>query len=62
MHTFQLVDRDGRDLGTVDLARPDWPAGSVIYRGAPEGNLRVVEVRSSDDGLVLVVEESGASQ
>jgi hypothetical protein len=32
-HTFRIVTADGQSLGTAELARPDWPAGSVIYRG-----------------------------
>ena len=45
---------------TVDeLARPDWPPGSVIYRGGDDPNLRVLDVLPSDDPErfdVLVVE------
>jgi hypothetical protein len=33
MQTFKIVTTDGRDLGTMQFARPDWPDGSVIYRG-----------------------------
>jgi hypothetical protein len=33
MHRFALVTPDGDVLGTVEVARPDWPAGSVIFRG-----------------------------
>jgi len=39
-------------------ARPDWPPGSIIYRGA-EPNLRVVDVIPADDPeefAILVVE------
>jgi hypothetical protein len=60
MHKFQLETRDGRDLGPVELARPDWPNGSVIY-GREGRNLRVVDYRPSDgpNGLpMLVVEET----
>jgi hypothetical protein len=56
---FTLVTRDGDDLGQVQLGRPDWPVGSVIYRGDPP-NLRVVGRTEKDtpEGLdVLVVEE-----
>lgn len=57
MHTFRLVDRDGRDLGAVSLSRPDNPPGVVIPRGSKPG-LRVVANESAGtDGLpVLVVE------
>ena len=41
MHRFELVTRDGQPLGPVELARPDWPPGSVIYRGDAD-NLRVI--------------------
>ena len=56
MHTFQIVTTDGRDLGPMELGRPDWPVGSVIYQGGPKPNLRVVEHRESDELPVLVVE------
>jgi hypothetical protein len=55
---FQLVTVDGDSLGPVELARPEWPPGSIIYRG-DEPNLRVVDrIESSDPELytVLVVE------
>jgi hypothetical protein len=58
MHTFQIVTTDGRELGPMALCRPDWPVGSVIYQGGPKPSLRVVELRESDDGRVLVVEET----
>jgi hypothetical protein len=57
MHTFEIVTTDGRELGPMELGRPDWPVGSVIYRGGPQPNLRVVERRETEDGAVLVVEE-----
>ena len=41
----------------MELGRPDWPIGSVIYRGGPKPNLRLVEYRESDARAVLVVEE-----
>ena len=53
MPHFQLVTPDGASLGAVRLGRPDWPDGSIIYRG-DQPNLRVLEHR---DGDVLVVEE-----
>ncbi|HEY8803034.1 MAG TPA: hypothetical protein VIN00_08150 [Candidatus Dormibacteraeota bacterium] len=40
---FQLVTVDGEALGVRELARPDWPPGSVIYRPPGEPNLRVVD-------------------
>jgi hypothetical protein len=39
---FNLVTIDGDLLGSVELAREEWPAGSVIYRGGVRPNLRVV--------------------
>ena len=57
MPTFQIVTTDGLDLGAMRLGPPDWPVGSVIYQGGPEPNLRVVDRRDSDGGVVLVVEE-----
>ena len=60
MPQFALVTADGDTLGTVELGRPDWPDGSVIYRGG-EPNLRVVGRIDADDTVhqvaVLVVEE-----
>jgi hypothetical protein len=26
-HTFQIVTTDGRELGPMELGRPDWPVG-----------------------------------
>jgi hypothetical protein len=49
-------------LGTIELGRPDWPDGSIIYRPR-EGNLRVVgRIDVEADRLleVLVVEEPEA--
>ena len=43
MAHFQLVTTDGEALGATELARPDWPPGSIIYRGDGP-NLRVVDV------------------
>jgi hypothetical protein len=54
---FQIVTTDGRELGPMELGRPDWPVGSVIYQGGPKPNLRVVDHRESPAGPVLVVEE-----
>ena len=45
--TFRIVTADGQPLGTAELAHPDWPAGSVIYRGRGKPNLRVVDGLSS---------------
>ena len=56
MRAFKLVDRDGRDLGTVGIARPNNPPGVVIPGGTDRPSPRVVEARSSDVGPVLVVE------
>jgi hypothetical protein len=48
-------------LGAVELRRPDWPDGAIIYRG-DEPNLRVVGRVAAYDrehGFdVLVVEET----
>ena len=32
MPHFALVTTDGDALGTVELGRPDWPDGAIIYR------------------------------
>ena len=60
MPQFALVITDGDALGTVELGRPDWPDGAIIYTG-DEPNLRVVcrlEVDDSEHGFdVLVVEQ-----
>ncbi len=56
---FQLVTVDGEALGATELARPDWPPGSVIYRPPGEPNLRVVDYIPTDDPeefAILVVE------
>jgi hypothetical protein len=53
MHKFQLETVDGKPLGAVELARPDWPVGSIIYRTP---NLRVVGHAERDGETVLVVE------
>jgi hypothetical protein len=47
--TFNLIAADGEVLGPVELGRPDWPIGSVIYTGRGEPNLRVVDRLYSDD-------------
>ena len=59
MPHFALVTVDGEALGAVELGRPDWPLGSVIYRGGGEPNLRVVDVLAADDVeefAILVIE------
>jgi hypothetical protein len=60
MTRYALVTPDGDKLGAVELGRPDWPDGSIIYRG-DKPNLRVVGHREPDDAKevdgVLVVEE-----
>lgn len=33
MPHFTLAREDGTSLGAVELGRPDWPDGSIIYRG-----------------------------
>jgi hypothetical protein len=45
---FQLRTVNGESLGAVDLGRPDWPPGSVIYRGG-EPKLRAVDRIESDE-------------
>lgn len=45
MPHFQIVTVDGDALGPMELGRPDWPAGSVIYTGPGEPNLRVKAVK-----------------
>ena len=60
MPRYALLTADGKDLGTVNLGRPDWPAGSILYRGGDASNLRVVrlvEAPDHDQLDVLVVEE-----
>lgn len=56
-----MVTADGESLGPVELGRPDWPDGSIIYRG-DKPNLRVVgRVEDDDDPelfAVLIVEET----
>ena len=61
MPHFSLVTSDGDALGTIELGRPDWPEGAIIYRG-DEPNLRVVgrvAAEDSEHGFdVLVVEQT----
>lgn len=60
MAHFQLV-MDDEALGPVELPRPDWPIGSVIYRPPGEPNLRVIDVIPTDNVeqfTILVVEEA----
>jgi hypothetical protein len=60
MPHFQLVTVDGDTLGTIELGRPDWPDGSITYRG-DKPNLRVVgqfePADTPEEFEVLVVEE-----
>jgi hypothetical protein len=56
---FQRVLADGEALGAIELSRPDWPDGSIIYRGGDEPNLRVVgriEPNDPEGFTVLMVE------
>ena len=58
MPHFAIVLADGETLGAVELARADWPIGSVIHRG-DQPSLRVVDVIPPDDPEefgILVVE------
>jgi hypothetical protein len=61
MPHFQLVTTDGDVLGAVELGRPDWPEGSIIYRG-DRPNLRVVgrldAENTEHEFAVLAVEEA----
>ena len=63
MPHFVLVTADGESLGAVELGRPDWPDGSVIYRGGDAPNLRVVGYLPAEDTehefAVLFVEPVG---
>jgi hypothetical protein len=52
---FQLVTVDGEALGAVELSRPDWPDGSIIYRGGGASNLRVVDRIARHDPEVFTV-------
>jgi hypothetical protein len=60
-HTFRLITPDGERLGPIELQRPDWPAGSIIYRGGASPNLRVLDMLSGLDDPeqlpTLVVED-----
>lgn len=59
MPHFQLVTADGEALGAVHLGPPDWPPGSIIYRGGDQPNLRVVDMLDLGDPeklTILVVE------
>ena len=57
MHKFELETADGTPLGTTELQRPDWPVGSIIYKGGAAPDLLVVDQRYGDGRQVLIVEE-----
>ncbi len=60
MPHFEFVTIDGDALGPIELGRPDWPDGSIIYRGGASPNLRVVgrlEADQPENFSILVVEE-----
>jgi hypothetical protein len=61
MPHFAIVGVDGHTYGTMELGRPAWPEGSIIWRGDGP-NLRVVARIEADDSEhhfdVLVVEEA----
>jgi hypothetical protein len=57
MHNFELESRDGKPLGPITLQRPDWPVGSIIYKGGAAPDLLVVDQRYGDGRQVLIVEE-----
>jgi hypothetical protein len=67
MPHFSLVTTDSDVLGAMELARPDWPIGSIIYRG-DKPNLRVVDVLATEDDdeperfTVIVVEAADLKQ
>jgi len=56
---FTLITADGDSLGPVELQRPDWPPGSIIYKPRGEPNLRIVDVIPNDDpeGFTILVVE-----
>jgi len=58
MHKFELETADGKTLGTAELARPDWPVGSRIYRGGAASDQLIVGHRGARDGgkPILVIE------
>jgi hypothetical protein len=62
MHKFQLETADGKQLGPVELQRPDWPVGSIIYKGGAAPDLLVVGQRYGEERTVLVVEELPAAR
>jgi hypothetical protein len=57
MHKFELETVDGTPLGTTELQRPDWPVGSIIYKGGAAPDVLVVGQRYGEERTVLVVEE-----
>jgi hypothetical protein len=57
MHKFELETVDGTPLGTTELQRPDWPVGSIIYKGGAAPDLLILGQRYGEEHTVLVVEE-----
>jgi hypothetical protein len=57
MHKFELESRDGKPLGPITLQRPDWPVGSIIYKGGASPDLLIVDQRYGEGRQVLIVEE-----
>jgi hypothetical protein len=55
------VTVDGEAMGAVELERPEWPNGSIIWRGGDQSNLRVVgrlePAETPEEFNRLVVEE-----
>ena len=49
MPHFNLVTLDGDSLGAVELARRDWPPGTVIDLGGTERKLRVLGRRTGTE-------------
>jgi hypothetical protein len=60
MHKFELETADGKQLGTTELQRPDWPVGSIIDEGGAAPDLLIVGHRYGEEQTVLVVEELSA--
>jgi hypothetical protein len=60
MPTFRLENEQGQWITNIRFAESRWKPGDRIPRG--RGSLEVVAVRSTDDGVTLVVSEGHASK
>ena len=60
MPHFALVTTDGDALGTVELGRPDWPDGAIIYRG-DEPNLRYGAMQFVKPAITTIAVEIATS-